>query len=201
MIIIKIWGPIGRDTSNLVDLQLAQLKDDKEPIIVLINSEGGTLIDAIVICNLLKAVPNKKITINLGLCASAAAMIFACGKSRYVASDSEYMIHQPLINPGEGFQNYTETGRIQSELKQSLSLYRKYVTRKAKIPKELLDKAFVDGLDVKLTDKECLKYEVATDKFTTWKNLYKKEKIDIVSERVVTFDIPQETDGCVEEEQ
>ena len=65
MIIIKIWGPIGRDTSNLVDLQLAQLKDDKEPIIVLINSEGGTLIDAIVICNLLKAVPNKKITINI----------------------------------------------------------------------------------------------------------------------------------------
>ena len=200
MIIIKIWGSIGRDTSNLVDLQLAQLKDGKEPIIVLINSEGGTLIDAIVICNLLKAVPNKKITINLGLCASAAAMIFACGKSRYVASDSEYMIHQPLINPGEGYHNYTETGRIQTELKQSLSLYRKYVTRKAKIPKELLDKAFIEGLDVKLTDKECLKYEVATDKFTTWKNLYKKEKIQIENERIVTFDIPQPQEE-IEEEQ
>ena len=93
-----------------------------------------------------------------------------------------------------------QTGRIQTELKQSLSLYRKYVTRKAKIPKELLDKAFIEGLDVKLTDKECLKYEVATDKFTTWKNLYKKEKIQIENERIVTFDIPQPQEE-IEEEQ
>ena len=113
MIIVKIWGQNDRTMSNLVDVELAQLKDDNEPVIVLINSEGGILSDAIAICNLLNAVPNKKITIAIGACASAAAMIFACGKTRYVAKDAQYMIHQPLINPGDGYLNYTENGRIQ----------------------------------------------------------------------------------------
>ena len=188
--IIKIWGEIGRNMSNFVETELSQLSDDKEPIIVLINSEGGTIFDAVAICNLLKAVPNKKITVSIGLCASAAAMIFSCGKSRYIGNDVEYMIHQPLINPGNQYQNYTETGRMQLELKKSLSIYKKYVTSKGDIPQEILDRAFKEGLDVKLTPNECIKYGIATNKFTTWNKLYSTEKINIKNERLIDFETP-----------
>lgn len=193
MIIVKIWGQIDRNMSNLVDVELAQLKDDNEPVIVLINSEGGILSDAIAICNLLNAVPNKKITIAIGACASAAAMIFACGNTRYVAKDAQYMIHQPLVNPGDGYLNYTENGRIQTGLKKSLALYKKYITKNTTIPKKVLDIAFKQGLDVEITPKDCIKYNIATHNFTTWNKLYKNENINLSEERVLNFDIEPQT--------
>lgn len=40
MIKLKIWGNIGPKTSYIVEQAIAELKDENEPIIVLINSLG-----------------------------------------------------------------------------------------------------------------------------------------------------------------
>ena len=76
MIKIKIWGEIQLQTSSVVETALSNITDKDEPILILINSPGGHLSEAIAICNLLKAVPNPIITVTFGYCASAAVMIF-----------------------------------------------------------------------------------------------------------------------------
>ena len=42
MIKLKIWGTIGPKTSYVVEQAISELKDENEPIIVLINSLGRT---------------------------------------------------------------------------------------------------------------------------------------------------------------
>ena len=95
MIKIKIWGIINSFTSNSVEDAISSLKDDKEPILILINSIGGTLNDAIIIYNLLKSVPNPITTLTIGNCQSAAAIVYSVGKNRYIAEDTTFMVHQP----------------------------------------------------------------------------------------------------------
>lgn len=195
MIKIKIWGTIGLQTSNVVETALSNIKNNDEPVIIVINSVGGTLSDSIAICNLLKSIQNPIITIALGSCASAAAMIFSCGHSRYIGEDVAYMIHQPLIQVIDEYQNSTNVKKKKQKLDHCMKIYKKYTLKNTNIPQDKLNKAFKDGEDLYLSHTECIKYNIATSLFTTWQKLYEKEKISIDDEQILLFDVlMQETE-------
>lgn len=188
MIKIKIWGDIGLQTSNIVETALSNVNKPDEPILIMINSPGGNISDSIAICNMLKAIPNPIITLTLGYCASAAVMIFLCGSSRYISNDISFMIHQPYSILPNVTPNYSDSQKLTSGLKRFLNIYKKYIVTNTSIPKEKLDIAFKEGKDLYLTHKECIKYKIATNLFTTWDNLYKKEKINPDDETIL-FDV------------
>ncbi len=72
--------------------------------------------------------------------------------------------------------------------KQDMQLCRNIFEKNTEIPKELLDLAFKEEKNVYLTEKQCIKYKVATNYFNTWSELYKREKI-LEDEVINTFDI------------
>lgn len=68
----------------------------KDNITIHINSVGGDLYGGVSIYNRLKSLPANITTINDGLAASAASIIFQAGDTRKVNSGSNLMVHQAM---------------------------------------------------------------------------------------------------------
>lgn len=77
----------------LADLDALATKDN---ITIHINSVGGDLYAGVAIYNRLKALPANITTINDGLAASAASLIFQAGDVRKVNAGSNLMVHQAM---------------------------------------------------------------------------------------------------------
>ena len=75
MIKIKVWGDITEKTTSIVESAVASLINEEEPVLVVINSNGGTINDAIAIYNLLANLPNPLTTIIIGKCYSAPPLL------------------------------------------------------------------------------------------------------------------------------
>ena len=97
--IIILNGEINDDSSNIVVAQLLYLDSlNNEDISIYINSPGGSITSGMAIYDTMNCVKSDVSTICIGMSASMAAFILACGAKgkRYILPNSEVMIHQPL---------------------------------------------------------------------------------------------------------
>lgn len=97
--IIILNGEINDDSSNIVVAQLLYLDSlNNEDISIYINSPGGSITSGMAIYDTMNFVKSDISTICIGMSASMAAFILACGTKgkRYILPNSEVMIHQPL---------------------------------------------------------------------------------------------------------
>ena len=92
-------------------LYLDSLNNDD--ISIYINSPGGVITSGMAIYDTMNFVKSDVSTICIGMAASMAAFILACGKKgkRYIRPSSEVMIHQPL----GGAQGQATDIKIQAE--------------------------------------------------------------------------------------
>lgn len=92
-----ITGEIDNDIASLIIAQMLYLnsKDSHAPISLYINSPGGDVLSGLAIVDAMKSIQAPVYTFCIGLCASAAALIFSSGKKghRYAYSHSRIMIH------------------------------------------------------------------------------------------------------------
>ena len=97
--IIFVGGPIDDDTANLIIAQLLflQAEDSKKDITMYINSPGGVVTAGLAIIDTMNNIKNDVSTVCVGMAASMAAVILACGKKgkRFALPNAEVMIHQP----------------------------------------------------------------------------------------------------------
>lgn len=129
--IVFIGEPINDTVASLVVAQLLYLEsqDPEKEISLYINSPGGSISAGMAIYDTMNYIKCPVSTICIGMCASMAAVLLACGeKGRRIAlPHSKIMIHQPLINGH--FQDQTtnleieaaEMQRIRSMLNELLS--------------------------------------------------------------------------------
>lgn len=98
--IIFIGSQIEDGMANAVIAQLLFLdsQNDKEDIIMYINSPGGVVTSALAIYDTMNYVKPHVQTICLGMAASAAAVLLAAGEKgkRMILPNGEVMIHQVL---------------------------------------------------------------------------------------------------------
>lgn len=97
--IIFVTGPIDMGMANTFIAQMLFLEsvDDKRDISIYINSPGGEVYAGRAMFDTIKHVKNDVVTINVGLAASAAALILSAGNKgkRFALPGSHTMIHQP----------------------------------------------------------------------------------------------------------
>ena len=97
--IIFITGEITTELANLVVAQLLYLeaKDNKKIISLYINSPGGSVDAGLAILDTINSIKSTVSTICVGLAASMAAVLLACGEKgkRFCLPNSRVMIHQP----------------------------------------------------------------------------------------------------------
>lgn len=101
--IILLTGEINDQLSSSICAQLLYLASTgNEPIIMYLNSVGGSVSAGLAIFDIMKYIPNDIITIDMGICASMAAILLSAGTKgkRYILPNSEVMIHQPLGQMG-----------------------------------------------------------------------------------------------------
>lgn len=65
----------------------------KKSICIWICSEGGSVIDAMKICSAILKCKTPVDTVNTGVCASSAGMVFMCGRNRTMMDYSTFMAH------------------------------------------------------------------------------------------------------------
>ncbi|MES2202970.1 MAG: ATP-dependent Clp endopeptidase proteolytic subunit ClpP [Patescibacteria group bacterium] len=97
--IIFLSGPIEDQTANLVIAQLLFLEaeDPKKDIQLYVNSPGGSVTAGLAILDTMNHIKPDVATVCVGIAASAAAVILACGQKgkRFALPNAEVMIHQP----------------------------------------------------------------------------------------------------------
>ena len=114
--IVFIGEPINDTVASLVVAQLLYLEsqDPQKEISLYINSPGGSISAGMAIYDTMNYIKCPVSTICIGMCASMAAVLLACGeKGRRIAlPHSKIMIHQPLINGH--FQDQTTNLEIEA---------------------------------------------------------------------------------------
>lgn len=154
--IIFIVDEINDDTANIVISELLYLDSkSNDDIYLYINSPGGSITAGMGIYDTMNYVSSNIITIGIGLCASMAAFLLACGNTRYALPNTEIMIHQPL-----GGANGQATD-IKIAAERIIKLKKKLNTILAKQTKKSITKIFKDTeRDNYLDAKEALKYGI-----------------------------------------
>lgn len=96
--IVFVTGPIDMGVANTFIAQLLFLESEypDKDISVYINSPGGEVYSGISMYDTMKHIKNEIVTINVGLAASAAALLLAAGSKgkRYALPGAYTMIHQ-----------------------------------------------------------------------------------------------------------
>ena len=100
--IIRFWNRVD-DEANLP-------REEREPIKLYINSNGGALSGALKIIDAIKLSKTPVHTINTGMAYSAGFFIFITGEERYAYPNSSFLFHEGSISMGVSdagkFRNY-----------------------------------------------------------------------------------------------
>jgi ATP-dependent Clp protease protease subunit len=98
--VIIITEPIDDQMMGIVVSQLLYLEaeDSENPIHLYISSPGGSVMAGLAILDTMQLIEAPVHTYAMGMVASMAAVLFACGEKghRYILPNAEVMIHQPL---------------------------------------------------------------------------------------------------------
>lgn len=96
---VMLVGPIEPASATLLCSQLLVLDAEapKEPIVVYINSPGGSVDDGFAIYDTMRTLESEVVTVCLGLAASMAQFVLCAGTPgrRYAHRFSRVLMHQP----------------------------------------------------------------------------------------------------------
>lgn len=96
---IFIDGEINSETAQSVTQQILYLATTTNlPIIIHINSIGGSVTQGLLICDTIEAYADRITTIVTGEAASMGAIISIMASKRFILANSEMMLHQPLLS-------------------------------------------------------------------------------------------------------
>ncbi len=157
--IVFVTGPIDMGVANTFIAQLLFLESvnpDKD-ISVYINSPGGEVYAGIAMYDTIKHIKNDVVTINVGLSASAGALILSAGTKgkRYALPGSHTMIHQ-VIGGVEG-----QASDVEITAKHMLRLRDQYAEAISKETGQKLDKVKGDmDRDYWMDANESVKYGI-----------------------------------------
>ncbi|HRY56974.1 MAG TPA: ATP-dependent Clp protease proteolytic subunit [Patescibacteria group bacterium] len=157
--VVFVTGPIDMGVANTFIAQMLFLESqnpDKD-ISVYINSPGGEVYAGVAMYDTIKHIKNDVVTINVGLAASAAALILSSGTrgKRYALPGSHTMIHQ-VIGGVEG-----QASDVEITAKHMLKLRDQYAEAIAKETGQKLDKVKGDmDRDYWMDAGESVKYGI-----------------------------------------
>lgn len=139
--------------------QILELGDDKEPIVILIDSPGGSVFSGEKILSAMEAVKSEIYTVCVGMCASMAAIIHQYGTKRLATDRSVLMFHDAagMISGRVG-----EMLSLLNMIKRKIEKANHYIANRSKMSydelvrlgannlwidaEDSLEKGFVDGL-------------------------------------------------------
>ena len=121
-----ITGEINADSAMDIfkQMMLLNLENDKAPISVFINSPGGEIDNGLLIYDAIVDSKAPVRTFCSGCAYSMGAVLFTCGKERYMLPHSKLMLHEPLLG-GKIGGNASSIKSISESLLESKAMINK----------------------------------------------------------------------------
>ena len=123
--IIFLTGSITDETANQFISEMLYLNKEKKPVMVYINSQGGSVTAGLSIYDALQSYAGEVNLYCYGLAASMAAIILSSGKRghRFMTPHAKTMIHEPALanKIGGSASNIEETAKSMLETKELLN--------------------------------------------------------------------------------
>ena len=153
---------VGYPVMEMIKLILRWNMEDKEipveqrkPITLYVMSDGGSLYYMWSLIDVMLASKTPIITVNIGIAASAAALIYLAGSKRYMMPTSFLVIHEGSTEmSGDASKVLDAASNYDKELKRM----REYILSRTKIPPKIMNKKRKD--DWYIDAEFCLENEV-----------------------------------------
>lgn len=154
--IVFLTGEINMASANVIISELLYLDSiNHDEIFLYINSPGGEVCSGFAIFDTMQFIKSNVRTIVVGMAASMAAFLLACGDKRCALKNAEVMIHQPL----GGIQGQATDIKIVAD--HILETKRKLIDILAKRTKKKASKVEADmERDFYMNAKEALDYGI-----------------------------------------
>lgn len=143
------------------EMKRERIKD----LVIFINSPGGKLRALKTIIDAIKDSEINVTTINIGIAASTAAILFMEGDKRICIEGSELIFHEPRVSLSKGNLTYTEISDLKRSLDGYYHMFLNYMTKKTNMEyKEAQSK--IRNVDYTLSAVQALKLGFATEVVT-----------------------------------
>ena len=140
---IAFFGPVCKETTLPFISQLLHLseEDPEEPIVVWLNTEGGSLTDGLAVYDTIVNLSCPVLVYVTGLCASAGLIILAAADYRAATKSATFYYHQPVIedNMINSIKDMDELQKYYQTCKQQMDAI---LRNKSKMKKPLWNKNF-----------------------------------------------------------
>lgn len=135
-------------------LEVAEIGEDV-PVVIYINSYGGSVDALNKVLDLLDSLPNRIITVCSGTAMSAGAVLLSYGDERYIGANSRVMIHQ--VSSGT-FGTVTDMEASVKETKKLNNRFLATLAKKCKKTPRQMKAIFEKNVDKYLTPQEAKKF-------------------------------------------
>ena len=140
--------------------------EEREPIIILINSCGGLLDVTLSICDIIRISETPVWTVNMGSALSGGCLIFLMGERRFTTQSSWCMCH---AGSGGLQGNYSETKEQSKVWDAQVKMMGNIILEQSGIDEKIYKRN--KNKDWWLDSKQQLEYNFATDEFTNIANV------------------------------
>lgn len=117
-----------------------KLIEERQPIIVYLNSLGGSVSDGYALIDAIQLSETPVYTVNLGVCFSMGLLIFMAGHKRYAMPHSEFLLHDGQI--GEINSTAKVKDRLEFESIQIEGMTKEYILKQSNIDEDLFEKNY-----------------------------------------------------------
>jgi ATP-dependent Clp protease, protease subunit len=115
-------------------------KEERKPIVLYINSPGGSVSDGYGVIDAMLTSETPVYTVNMAMCASMAFLIFIAGAKRYSFKHSEFLMHDGSTM---GFDSTAKMkDRMEFETIQLEKMTKNYILSRTKISEEIYNKKY-----------------------------------------------------------
>jgi len=155
--VIRFYGPVTPDTTTRFNDEFLWLQNYVKPskILVLINSEGGSVVSGMSTFSVIQSCPIETHCVIEGIAASMGSVIWAAGSKLFMHDYSILMIHNPFVNAIDS-QDESTKNMLKAFRSQLETIYQKRFGLKKSEVRAIMDgEGNADG--TYLTAKEAVK--------------------------------------------
>lgn len=161
MVVEEIWMSGEFNEESAMDVRKKILDrasiSSSMPIVIYINSPGGSISALAKIIDTLDSLPNPVITVCCGQASSAGAVLLARGDKAFIGKNSTVMIHKA----SSGIRgNDVEMLNEAKSLAQANDMMIEYISKKTKKNKKKIKALLDSNVDINLTAKEAVEFGI-----------------------------------------
>lgn len=158
---IAFFGPVCKETTAAFISQLLHLseEDPESPIVVWLNTEGGSLTDGLAIYDTIVNLAAPVEVIVTGLCASAGLIILAAADYRIATKSSTFYYHQPVMEDNM-INSIKDMDELQKYYKSCKDKMDELIRARTKMKKSVWNKNFEGRTSYYFFTDEALEYNL-----------------------------------------